>query len=133
MNRKWGSGSGDAALLKLWFLANRGSVFFPKVLVDVHRYVADTQAVRAVSTRARNPIRVASIDFVIVRFESAPFQALKFFLTVAKGASPLVLKDTSNPGWTDQSLGFRFDIHDPRSFSHCCTVPRILPNRDLTC
>jgi hypothetical protein len=63
MNRKWGSGSGDAALLKLWFLANRGPVFFPNVLVDVHRYVADIQAVRAVSTRARNPKLVACLDF----------------------------------------------------------------------
>src|SRR5260370_16739267 len=67
-----------------------------------------------------------------VRFESAPFQALKFFLTVAKGASPLVVKDTSNPGWTDQSLGFRFDIHAPRSFNNFYTVPHILPTPSLT-
>ena len=100
------SGPGYAALLKLRFLANRRPVLFANVLVDVHRYVADIQAVRTVSTRAGDPILIARIVLAIVRFESAPFQALKFFLTIAKGASRLVAKDTSDAGWTDQSLGF---------------------------
>jgi hypothetical protein len=90
------SDPGDATLFKLRLLANLCPVLFANVLVYFHRNIAYIEAVRTVSTRARNPILITGIDFAIVRFESAPFQALKFFLTIANGASRPVVKDTPN-------------------------------------